>query len=521
MTDITLRLEVAPNDLQRLRRLPLLKSLARGTARTRRLVRSYYDTPELTLLKNRVALHIRKNGRSYVQRVDRDDTINGDGPIHHAWEGPIAGASPDLTHIRDGKLLEVFGDRELRRRLTPVFVSDIKRTSLPLRVDDSEVEVEFDTGEVRGDGGTESICETGLELRAGNAARVYELALEIHRAVPLTIAHHSEAARGYHLMRQEPPRWYKAKKVALDPEMSVREALTRIARTCLWQIQANERCAETAAHIEGVHQLRVAVRRLRSSLSTFRTAIPEALHTELNDELRWLGNSFGPARDWDVFVTETLAMLDERMPHDEAIALLRAESEDMRSDGYVMVRETLASPRYTELLLRLMAWLEGVGWDEGLSEGQDEIQDMPVLDFARVNLRKAYKKMRQFGDSHHEAADEDLHRLRILGKRMRYTSEFFSSLFPSEKTAKFLARLVDLQDTLGSLNDALVASHLLHDLEEAHAGRPEEAQQLAMRSAGIIAGYHAARIQSAREHFGGVWERFTGAKTFWRKPAVE
>ena len=97
-----------------------------------------------------------------------------------------------------------------------------------------------------------------------------------------------------------------ASAVDLDPEMSAGAALRRIARSCAEQIVGNE-AAVLAGMPEGVHQMRVGVRRLRAILSAFAPLLPKDEYRRLSDELRWLGNVLGVARNLDVFADGLVA----------------------------------------------------------------------------------------------------------------------------------------------------------------------------------------------------------------------
>ena len=127
---------------------------------------------------------------------------------------------------------------------------------------------------------------------------------------PVRLERRSKSARGFRLaaLPAEPERIaaVHASAVDLDPEMSAGAALRRIARSCAEQIVRNE-AAVLAGMPEGVHQMRVGVRRLRAILSAFAPLLPEDEYRWLSDELRWLGNVLGVARNLDVFADGLVA----------------------------------------------------------------------------------------------------------------------------------------------------------------------------------------------------------------------
>jgi CHAD domain-containing protein len=173
----------------------------------------------------------------------------------------------------------------------------------------------------------------------------------------------------------------------------------------------------------------------------------------------------------------------------------------------------IGAPRYTSLLLRLELWLDGGGWTAPLLAGAPpRALAGPVDDFARETLQKRHKRMRKFGGKHAELSEADLHRLRILGKKMRYAVEFFRDLFSRKAVKRYQATLTEIQDTLGSLHDAIVSRHLIAELESRMA---TSAPALAPRAVGVVLGWQAARIDADMRRFRRVWERFTDTRPFW------
>src|SRR5262249_22614960 len=143
---------------------------------------------------------------------------------------------------------------------------------------------------------------------------------------------------------------------------SAGDAFTEIARSCLWQLRANEACVERGEDPEGVHQMRVAVRRLRALIGACRDLLSPDTHEWMREEFAWLQEQLGPAREWDVFTGETLEALQRRMPDDAALAAMRREAAALRDDAYGMARAGIATARYTDLILRTAHLLETRSW---------------------------------------------------------------------------------------------------------------------------------------------------------------
>jgi inorganic triphosphatase YgiF len=539
--EVELKLALAPHDLARLPASAMVRALATGSGTTKRLDATYYDTPSLTLRRHGIALRVRRDGNRLTQTLkaplafaaaanaDGDgkgpspSQINGNGLQHlQEFEAELATPEPDLALIEDGELQALFSAESLADELEPVFTTTFDRRTVPLEMADSTVELALDQGYIRGADEQEEICEAELELKTGRPSRLYELALMLARDVGFRLEGRSKAARGYQLYAAEPPTPYKAAKPVLEPGMTVAQAFTRQARSCVDQVRANEAAVLDGRDPEGVHQMRVGLRRLRALVTTYKSVFAGEPYRYLRAELRWLQQQLGPAREWDVFLAETLAPLRNRLPSEDSLELLEAEARALQREGYEQARTAVTDPRTAELLLRLELWLAEGGWRASSVPGQDDQGDQPVEPFARATLAKRAKKVIKLGRRHDTLSEGELHRLRIQGKKLRYASEFFAGLFPKKATKRYLKALEAIQDRLGALNDAATGQRLLDDLDRRLTNRTDLKAQgggeaLAANATGIVLGWQAALMDRELKAFHATWDDFAEQKPFWKK----
>ncbi len=509
--EIELKLAVPQEKVARLRRSPLLRSLARGRAASQRLKSVYFDTPDLKLQRHGLALRIREVGAKRIQTLKVPAPTAAGLQSYREFEADLEADRPDLSLIGDEGLQDFFRTNAIAADLVPVFETEFDRRVVPLRMIDTDVELAVDVGEIKSGARRMALCEAELELQSGRPGRLFELALALHGTIPLTLEQRTKAARGYSLFVDTVPTPVRARPVELDPSVRGRDAFVDIARNCIGQVRGNEICVDHGEDPEGVHQMRVGVRRLRSLVGAYRPYLAADVHAFLSGELRWLQQQLAPARDWDVFVTETVLPLRGRLPDDLALEALRRESEALRRSAYEQARGTLADPRYTELVLRLELLLDAGGWSApDLGEGR--LLDRPAGEFAAELLQRRHKRLRKLGGKHGDLSESGLHKVRLLGKKLRYHGEFFRSLYPRKPTRRYLAALTEIQEPLGSLNDAVVTRHLLSELEQRLG---ENAPALATRAVGIVIGWQAARIERDLGHFRAVWESFVEQKPFW------
>jgi CHAD domain-containing protein len=256
---------------------------------------------------------------------------------------------------------------------------------------------------------------------------------------------------------------------------------------------------------EGVHQLRVALRRLRSVLKAFRPAARGAALEELDEALKGLARRLGPARDWDVFLAGLAAEAAAALGEDKRLAALRRAVEARRDAAYGALRRELDGPNFRRLALHGVALLLRRPWRAEAGADAVAVLDAPLAEFAAPLLDKRWRKLREGGDGIAERSFEELHELRLEAKRLRYAAELFAPLWAGKAARRFLKRLSALQEALGTVNDAAVARGLLSALD---GGAPAWA-------AGAVEGFAAARVGPARESALSCWDDVAGTKAFW------
>lgn len=307
--------------------------------------------------------------------------------------------------------------------------------------------------------------------------------------------------------------WHKGKTPVLETKTTAEEALSTIVLTCIDHLRANEGCVLSRAHEEGVHQMRVATRRLRSSLSLFRNLLPTEQRKYINRELRWLIGEMGPARDWDVFVGEVLSPVMNDLPEEKPLKVLHRIAEEQGDKGYETAQAAIRSQRYTGLVMLMSAWAEGRSWhDESTPEASFAIRGV-AIDVADDLLEAHYQGVCAIGKDFDALDDERRHNLRIQIKKLRYASEFFRSLYPKQKSATFIDALKTLQDQLGANNDLAVARGLLDGIIKNEKGKTRTRLSYA---AGIIVGWHSHVSDHRELTLTETWQRFANTQPFWK-----
>ncbi|MCV6639033.1 CHAD domain-containing protein [Candidatus Albibeggiatoa sp. nov. NOAA] len=499
-----LKLRIAPEHASDFAQLPLLQTATQYEPKS--LYNTYFDTPRHDFLQARIGLRVRHIGNQRIQTLKTAG--KGCGGLHQRqeWETIIESDTPDYSVLPQKVLPKWCRNKNKLQSIQPVFTTDFIRTQWDVSCDDgSLVEVVLDQGEVRTDDHRLPLHEVELELKSGSPVKLYQLALDFQRSIPLTLENHSKAARGYGLHYSQPLQYQKAGSVGLDIDLTAEQGFEQICWHCIAHLQANEDMVLYGRDVEGVHQMRVALRRLRSALSLYKSLIPAETNKWIRDEIKWISSVLGEARDWDVFML-TLQSAQKVSSHQpEQLDPVLKKVKALQKHAYINVREAMRSPRYTCLLLTLGQWLTAQTWRESLDKKMRTKLEQPIQAFTSKVLQKQYERICKKGRHLIRMQPEARHEVRIMVKKLSYGIRFFSELYPSRTTKPFIKSLSVLQDGLGILNDISVSEQLITQLELAD---DEPARY-------FLAGWYAHLYQTHLTEIAEVWDDFTKQETFW------
>jgi inorganic triphosphatase YgiF len=508
--EVELKLAVAAADLAALTRA--LVAMMPGAVTVRRaLVATYFDTSDLALRQAGSTLRLREQDGCFVQTFKTADFGGANLLARGEWQDTVAENRPDPQAPHSGPHLP----EEVACNLKPLFVTEVSRETVVIEPSpETRIEAAIDTGEIRAidNGRSEPISEIELELEYGDPTALFDLALRLLETAPVRIETRSKSERGYRLVAAaEPPPAVHAEPPSLDPRMVIEEAMRRVGCSCLTHMLRNEPAA-LAGQPEGVHQMRVAVRRLRSLLSAVKKLLPEDALRPVADELAGLAAPLGPARNLDVFAGELLLPL--RVAHaggEPGWEPLAAAAERARAEAYIQVDKEILSPRHTGAALRLLRWFEGRGWRSPQGSATPAPLASPIGASAPGILDRRRRAVRKRSRRFAVLTPRERHRLRIAVKKLRYTVELLGSLYDRDDLRRYTKRLKRVQEDLGHANDLRVAYGLAVELSR-HAEPPEPvvdaaAQLLAWHERALALGERKLRRQL---------RRLNRAEPFWR-----
>ena len=505
-TEIELKLLAPQGALEQLREMPVIVQHARNRGAFRRLETVYYDTPERLLFRHGMSLRVRRSGKHFIQTLKL--LPNAGQPLtRRQWEAPVDNVTPDLARLPADEV----GDPVTtltNDALVPVFATRVRRHARQLDLPDASVEIAFDEGTIEADGRQEALSEIELELKSGNAGILFDLGTQLLDAAPLQVGTRSKAERGYALAFDVVRPAAKAEPFSITAEHVVDDVIALLLGACWHHLLKNHAVAEEGADPEGVHQMRVALRRLRTICALFRRDIPSPAFQMVNSEARWLMQQLGPARDWDVFAETTVTRLVAAAPDVDLGGLCEA-IERQRKSSYAALQTVLVDPRCSRFLLSLGQLVERRGWRNEIDSEALAVLSLPMPTLANKILARLHRKALKRGAHFRQLNVDAQHDLRIDLKKLRYAAEFFLPLYATQAPARrYARRLARLQTSLGRTRDITSSRILLEAIRQ--EGQP--ALHLAI---GAVAGWQARDQIEATETLRKRWRRFKATPTFW------
>lgn len=503
-----IKFEVSPGDLQKLAASRSLRPSDGQFVEHRHLVSTYFDTPNHLLKRNGISLRVRQAGKKRIQTIKT--SANGVAVERGEWEKRIGGDEPDLRAAR-GTPLKRLISKGLKRDLDAVFSTHVHRTLVPLRPGNSRVELALDEGHIRAGLYSSPLAEVELELKSGSIGDLFKTARTVAELVPARLALKTKSQQGYDLITDTSTAAVSAAKIALPRKATLATAFQVIGRSVLHHVAANEP-AVLAGLPEGVHQMRVGVRRLRAALWVFSDLLRSKQTESIKTDLKWLADKLGPVRDLDVFLATRVKSLEAADPPISGLGDLVSELEYRRAVAVEAAKAAIASSRYRLLILNTLEWIEDGTW----LKLRPELRNQRVKPFAADLFARRISKARKRARDIEELNVHDRHKLRIAMKKLRYSIYFFDSLFDGHASKKALSHykgcLGSLQDSLGALNDIAVHQRMVTRFRNDIENRRSEPVAFA---AGAVVGTERSETEKLLAAAAKAAHKLRKAKAFW------
>src|SRR5262245_25611983 len=516
MSEIELKFAIDEPTMGRLWERARKLRLTKGSRTTRRVRSIYLDTPEHALKSAGMALRLRRDGRRWMQSVETNAALQGGLSQADELEIPAPGGRPRLMAIPEPAIREEVVRHINGSTLQTVCETVIKRTAREVALGDgTRAELAVDEGEIHANGRSAQWHEAEIGLIEGRPSGLFDIAQALFPDGGLRFSRISKAERGYLLAESgeiEPPVTPRnAESIALDPAQTAEQAARDIVRECFDQVAANVVAVQKLDDPEGPHQLRVALRRLRSAFSLFAPVLQSPELTRLNHEARWIGQGVGRLRDLDVVANDIVRREADTHPEEQELVRVADALGRKASERRQHLRECLAGTRVQAFLIGLARFVETRGWLVAQDFGQTERLAAPVSELAEGALSKRWKKVGKCARGLETLNADERHELRKELKKLRYAVEFLSPLFPPKRVEPFAKRLRKLQTVFGELNDAATVKAMFVDNAVRCAAEPQ-----AQRAIGWVVGASQARADSGWAGAKGLWRKLEDTRLFWK-----
>jgi CHAD domain-containing protein len=201
-----------------------------------------------------------------------------------------------------------------------------------------------------------------------------------------------------------------------------------------------------------LHQMRLALTHLRTSILFFSPMVDDAITQRIRDELTWLNRQLGAVRDLDVaieWIAAAYSELPQGLPHFQSW-------QEKRAEGHRQLTRSLRSARYRRLVERTSGWIENGPWCTKTGKQAARRRATPIAAYAVYKLVQWEEKLLKKCGKLRKMDARKRHRLRLLNKKLTYSIDsladlFSDKLFLKQKTP--LKHLRKAQRCLGQLND--------------------------------------------------------------------
>lgn len=484
-------------------------------------VDTYFDTSEFDIFRAGWTYRCRQRGGQSTlnlkARGRRDGRVFVRDEIRQPLSSDAVSALHDLPPGPVRNYLDSIVDSRRNRKLFCVASQRRVFTVTSPGRNPSQIELDVDRTKITADKAKDSapgsfeFMELELELTSGDASAVDELATALFNRLRLTPAQFSKFDRGIQaaglsgktLARKRD----KPTIVETDPFLDL---VYLFFDRQLQRMKKFQPIAWEGLDSEGVHKMRVAIRRFRTILRAYRAALGKPAVKPINKELRWLFKQLGEARDADVgemAIREFIASLPEDAAR--AAAPYEAHVRQRTFDTYTNLTEVFVGQRYHELINTLEKFV-AAGPHESM---QERVGDMTIAEAADRDIRKSARKMIKRGDRIiAESLVEKLHKLRIEAKHLRYLLDFYDMAQPVT-WKESIKELEKLQDLLGWHQDAIMSRERL---ETYHESLSTAGEDCALRlSIDRLISTENERMESCRRAFPAAWRQF---KTVFERP---
>jgi inorganic triphosphatase YgiF len=510
--ELEIKFALTGEQYERLKLLARSPGVGAGDQITKQLRSVYYDTPDCRLQAAGFSLRIRQSGNTWHQTVKTDIGVHGGVSHPVEFEAQAKKQAIDLGLIDDLHVRRRLGKLIDGAKPIPMFETRVERVLQPLvSKNGAELELALDKGVIKAGKRSLPICEAELELKNGNPVELLKAAERLFSGESFSPSAENKSTLGYRLLAgkdEEVLVPLKSPRPELKKRDTSGEALVKICDGAVRQVLHNWQVVLSSDDPEGPHQMRVGLRRLRSALKVFRPLLRDEAFANFEKQFGALAGAVGELRDADVLRDDIVKPLDAHHGPELALTtltrLVDERSRQIRAD----VRSRLTGGEFASLRIRL-ALLPAMIADPADKKTRKKL-DKSVRAFSAKALERRWRRVVKRAKRIDELTEEERHALRKDLKALRYTSEFFWSLYPDCDVEAFVVQLQKLQELFGYLNDVAMARNLARIPPEG-----EWVSQNVQSAIGFAIGWHTAHAKDTWTEARSNWNALKKSGRFW------
>lgn len=452
---------------------------ASGSHQERLLRAAYYDTSDLRLRKARAILRVRTTeGKDPVLCFKSMAPDQATSFQRSEIEVPTPQGLMDIS-LFDAPTAKLLKRLSGTKPLVAQFDVDVKRQTFDVTHRQAKIEISADVGEVKSPRKTAPILELELELKSGEEASLYDLALHLAREFPLSLSFMTKSERGFRLLGKAEDIPLVSKLPELSPDMSLDDVIRLCLSHAVYHFTFSWPAPMMEHSPEAIHQMRIALRKLRTFVSVFSTSFECQDFDDMKRQAGAIAQSLGNARSLDV--------LDEALPDLILSAKLTKRDEGLLHKILAKQRSTAAgeisrlslSAPVTQFVLQAQHIITARSWNPS---GAVDFSPRSSQDFAMHALSKLRARVLKRGRKFETLSMEQLHSVRLSLKALNNVSTAFAGLISNTRDAKdFDDARLRLQQGLGRLNDSVFSLRFFEELAESEDSATKAASKILIR----------------------------------------
>jgi CHAD domain-containing protein len=263
--------------------------------------------------------------------------------------------------------------------------------------------------------------------------------------------------------------------------------------------------------------MRIGMRRLRVAIWVFSEILRDDQAEQIKSKLKYYANELAPARDLEVMIVDVLRPFSRRYPKEKAFASLIRSFSRRRKKAYDHAIQVITSDEFRKFTIDCSAWIQAGDWSTPKTSNPSEALGKSIDIYAALQIARQRKKLLRRGRHIASLEPDQVHELRIRAKKLRYTTEFFRSLYADGKESKrwkrFVSEMHSFQDALGSYTDTTVRRKLFIEFT---AGTQAKRNPHVAFAAGQIVGEQHAFGRQLLKDAARALSRFEDVKSFWK-----